>query len=50
MASNNLGSYVSLIKLLKRTTPTGNTRDIKIIQLDMFSNKQGGIENSITPP
>ena len=29
MASNNLGSYVSLIKLLKSTTPTGNARDIK---------------------
>jgi hypothetical protein len=43
MASNNLGSYVSLIKLLKSTTPTGNARDIKIIQLDMFSNKQGGV-------
>ena len=51
MASNNLGSYVSLIKLLKSTTPTGNARDIKIIQLDMFSNKQGGvIENSTKPP
>ena len=51
MASNNLGSYVSLIKLLKSTTPTGNNRNIKIMQLEMFGNKQRGVfENSIKPP
>ncbi|MFT7162499.1 MAG: hypothetical protein ACI9GZ_003690, partial [Bacteroidia bacterium] len=43
MASNNLGSYVLLIKLLKSTTSTGNNRNIKIIQLEMFRNKQGGV-------
>jgi hypothetical protein len=41
----------STSKISKSTNPTGNARDIKIIQLDMFSNKQGGvIENSTKPP
>jgi hypothetical protein len=31
MASNNLGSYISLIKLLKNRHPTGNERNIQII-------------------
>ena len=51
MASNNLGSYVSLIKLLKSRHPTGNERNIKIIQLDMFDeNPRGVFENPINSP
>jgi hypothetical protein len=43
MASNNLVFYVSLIKLLKSTTPTDNNRNIKIMQLEMFGNKEGSV-------
>lgn len=51
MASNNLGSYISLVKLLKSKTPTGNDRNIKIVQLNMFTDKQGGaFEKSIKFP
>ncbi|MFT7036916.1 MAG: hypothetical protein ACJA2S_005457 [Cyclobacteriaceae bacterium] len=50
MASNNLGSYVSLLKLLKRTTPTGPERNIRIMQLDMFNNQQGGAFENLTKP
>ncbi len=41
MASNNLGSYTVLINLLKRRTPQGEDRIIKIVQLDAFSNNEG---------
>jgi len=45
MASNNLGSYCSLVKLLKRGAPKGNDRIIEIVQLDVFNpNGRGGIE------
>jgi len=43
MASNNLGSYTSLIKLLKKRTPQGDERNIKIVQLDAFSKNDGGV-------
>lgn len=43
MASNNLGSYVSLIKILKSRHPTGNERNIKIMQLEIFNDKDRGV-------
>ncbi|MEQ6118464.1 IS4 family transposase [Reichenbachiella sp. MALMAid0571] len=43
MASNNLGSYLSLIKLLKRNAPVAQERTIQIMQLNLFNSKQGGI-------
>jgi DDE family transposase/uncharacterized protein DUF4372 len=51
MASNNLGSYTCLITLLKRKHPSGEQRDIKIVQLNMFnSRKGGGFENTENDP
>lgn len=41
MASNNLGSYACLITLIKRKHPTGDERNIRIVQLDMFKPRQG---------
>jgi hypothetical protein len=43
MASNNLASYTCLIKLLKRRTPQADERNIKIVQLKMFSKKDRGV-------
>lgn len=43
MASNNLGSYTCLIKLLKTKVPQGDERTIGIVQLEVFNNKQGGV-------
>jgi len=43
MASNNLGSYTCLIKLLKRENPKGKERNIEILQLDVFNIKTGGV-------
>jgi hypothetical protein len=43
MASNNLASYTCLIKLLKRRTPQADERNIKIVQLKMFSKNDGGV-------
>ena len=43
MASNNLGSYTCLMKLLKRKLPTGHERDIEIVQLDVFDSNKGGL-------
>jgi IS4 transposase len=42
MASNNLSSYACLITLIKRKHPTGDERNIIIVQLDMFKPRQGG--------
>ncbi len=43
MASNNLASYICLIKLLKRRIPTGEERNIEIVQLDVFTKKDRGV-------
>lgn len=43
MAAINMGSYVSLIKLLRSGRLSGSDRDLKIVQLDLFQLKQGGV-------
>lgn len=43
MAAINMSSYISLIKLVKSRRLTGIERDLKIVQLDLFSLKQGGV-------
>ncbi len=43
MASNNLASYICLIKLLKRRIPSGDERNIEIVQLDVFTEKNRGV-------
>lgn len=45
VAAKNTGSYISYIKFLKHPTLFFNNLlvDIKNVQLDMFSNKEGGI-------
>ena len=51
LAAINMGSYISLIKLIKSGKLTGTERDLKIVQLDLFDIKQGGIfRNSIKDP
>jgi len=42
MAPNNLSSYACLITLIKRKHPTGDERNIRIVQLNMFKPRQGG--------
>lgn len=42
LAAINMGSYISLIKLVKSGRLTGIERDLKIIQLDLFALNQGG--------
>lgn len=46
MASNNLGSYVSLIKLIRVKYRECDTRDIEKIQLDLFETETGGVFES----
>lgn len=43
LAAINMGSYISLIKLVKSGRLTGRERDLKIVQLDLFDIKQGGV-------
>ena len=43
MASNNLGSHVSLIKLIKEKVRAGEKRDIAKVQLDLFCPGQGAL-------
>lgn len=43
LAATNMGSYISLIKLVKSNRLTENERDLRIIQLDLFIIKQGGV-------
>lgn len=42
MASNNLGSYICLISLVKRKAPSGQERNIEIVQWELFNNRGGG--------
>lgn len=51
MAAINMGSYVSLVKLLRPGRLSGSDRDLKIVQLDLFKLKQGGVfQNQGNPP
>ena len=43
LAAINMGSYISLIKLVRSGRLTGVERDLKIIQLDLFTLKEGGV-------
>lgn len=43
MASNNLGSYVCFISLIKTQKLGSAERDIEIIQLQIFQNAKGGV-------
>jgi len=51
MASNNLGSHVSLIKLVKEKVRSGEKRDIDKVQLDLFCSIEGALfENQNKSP
>ena len=51
LASINMSSYISLIKLVRSGRLTGMERDLKIVQLDLFALKEGGtFRNLIKPP
>ncbi len=43
LAAINMGSYISLIKMIKSGRLNKSERDIKIIQLDFFELRQGGV-------
>lgn len=43
LAAINMGSYISLIKLVKSGRLTGIERNLKIVQLDLFLLKEGGV-------
>lgn len=43
VAANNMGSYISLIKVMKSRNLSGNERNLDIIQLEMFTSKKGGV-------
>lgn len=41
LAAVNMGSYISLIRIVNSGRLGATDRDIKIIQMDIFTNKQG---------
>jgi len=43
LAATNMGSYISLIKLVRSGRLTGVDRDLKIIQVSLFDMKKGGV-------
>lgn len=43
LAAINMGSYISLIKLVRSGRLSGIERDLKIVQLDLFALKEGGL-------
>ncbi len=43
MAAINMGSYVSLIKLIRSGRLSGSNRDLSIVQLDLFELNKGGV-------
>lgn len=51
LAATNMGSYISLIKLVRSGRLNGIERDLKIIQLELFDIHQGGVfQNPAKPP
>ena len=47
LAAINMGSYISLIKLVRSGRLIGEERDLKIIQLDLFDIKEGGVFHNL---
>ena len=47
LAAINMGSYISLIKILKTRHLTSAERNLKIVQLDLFELKQGGVFHNL---
>src|SRR5680860_341419 len=43
LAAVNMGSYISLIRIVKSGRLGATDRDLRIIQLDIFGNMQGGL-------
>lgn len=43
LAANNMGSYVSLVKIVKAGSLCQQERDLEIVQLDLFRIRQGGV-------
>ena len=51
LAAINMGSYISLIKLVKSGRFNSIERDLNIVQLDLFALKQGSVfQNPGKPP
>jgi len=42
VASNNMTSYISLVKIMKNTRLIAQQRDLQIVQLQLFENQRGG--------
>jgi hypothetical protein len=47
MAATNMGSYTSLIKIIRSKKFTFAERDLRIVQLDIFEIRQGGVFEKI---
>lgn len=43
LAATNMGSYTSLIKIIRSINFTNTERDLKIVQLDLYEIRQGGV-------
>lgn len=43
MARSNLGSYMSLIRVVESKPPSGKNRQLEIVQLNMFQLEEGGV-------
>ena len=50
LAATNMGSYVSLIKLVKPRRLSEEERDLTIVQLDLFEIKEGGVFQNLGKP
>ena len=43
VAANNMSSYISLIKVMKARKLTTDERNLKIMQLEIFDSREGGV-------
>ncbi|MEJ6505610.1 MAG: IS4 family transposase [Crocinitomicaceae bacterium] len=43
VASNNMGSYISLVRIMKVSQLNAQERNLDIVQLEIFGQKQGGV-------
>jgi len=51
LAATNMGSYTSLIKIIRTRKLIDKERDLKIVQYDLYAIRQGGVfEKTEKPP
>jgi len=47
VAANNMGSYLSIIKVMKARKLNSDERNLEIVQMEIFEARKGGISRKV---